>query len=192
MGAQFRSCLLGLLAVLSGIPASADIRPNVLLVTTDDQRWDACGFSSSQAVFTPGLDRLASRAFQFSDAHAALSLCSPSRAAILTGQYGSRNGVVNLNSVLANPRLSVAHVLREAGYATAVCGKWHLGTSPKAAGFDWEVTFKGNGPWYGRKVNRNGETVKVSELVDVFCARESVRFLREDELQRPFFLWHCT
>jgi arylsulfatase A-like enzyme len=82
--------------------------------------------------------------------------------------------------------------LRAAGYQTAVCGKWHLKTTPQAAGFDWAVTFEGNGSWYGRPVNHHGEIVKPDELVDRYCASASIRFLRERDRQKPFFLWHCT
>ena len=167
-------------------------RPNFIVVTTDDQRWDGAGFNNLSQVDTPGLDRLASRGLQFTDAHVALSLCSPSRAAILTGQYGSRNGVIELGGALAKPENSVACILRNAGYATAISGKWHLKTTPEEAGFSWAVTFQANGAWYGRAVNRNGKQVKPNELVDAYCAKESVRFLRERNPQQPFFLWHCT
>jgi arylsulfatase A-like enzyme len=187
--------LLAPLAALTAAEAPAkpaSVKPNIVFVLTDDQRWDAAGFASRGAVWSPGLDKLRSRGMQFSRAYAAYSLCSPSRAAILSGQYGSRNGVNTLDAALNRPQDSVANLLRNADYQTAVCGKWHLATTPKQAGFDWAVTFHGNGTWYGRKVNRNGMTVNPPELVDAYCAGESVRFLRERDKSRPFFLWHCS
>lgn len=183
-----------LLAPLATLHA-ADIkveRPNIVFILTDDQRWDAAGFASEAAVWSPGLDKLRSRGMQFTRAYAAYALCSPSRAAILSGQYGSRNGVNTLDTALNRPQDSFASVLRNAGYQTAVCGKWHLATTPKQAGFDWAVTFHGNGTWYERAVNRNGMKVKPPELVDVYCANESVRFLRTRDKAQPFLLWHCS
>ena len=182
--------LLAPLAALRAAEVKAD-RPNIVFVLTDDQRWDAAGFASGGAVWSPGLDKLRSRGMRFTRAYAAYALCSPSRAAILSSQYGSRNGVNTLDAALTRPQDSFACELRNAGYQTAVCGKWHLATTPKEAGFDWAVTFHGNGTWYGRAVNRNGITVKPPELVDVYCTNESVRFLRERDKARPFYLWHC-
>jgi arylsulfatase A-like enzyme len=194
MATSVRAALAFLWALLAGMTVgwAQPSRPNLIVITTDDQRADVIGAVSRGAVRTPGLDRLARRSLVFTDAHAVFALCSPSRAAILTGQYGSRNGVAALEAALNEPRRSVANLLRARGYQTAVAGKWHLGTSPAEAGFDWAVTFWGNGTWYGREVNRNGEQVKPPELVDAYCAQEAARFLRERDRGKPFFLWHCT
>lgn len=188
-----------LLAPLAALHAAAIQmeRPNIVFVLTDDQRWDAAGFASGGAVWSPGMDRLRARGMHFTRAYAAYSLCSPSRAAILSGQYGSRNGVngngVNaLGGALNRPQDTFVNALRNAGYQTAVSGKWHLQTTPKQAGFDWAVTFQSNGTWYGREVDRNGVKVKPPGLVDAYCAGESVRFLRERDKARPFILWHCS
>lgn len=170
-------------------PANA---PNLIVITTDDQRHDVIGALNRGASVTPGFDRLVKRSLVFTDAHAVFALCSPSRAAILTGQYGSRNGVPFLDGALNEPQRSVAHHLRNRGYQTAVSGKWHLKTSPAEAGFDWAVTFYANGAWHNREVNRNGRTVRPAELVDVYSANESARFLRERKRNQPFFFWHCT
>lgn len=167
-------------------------KPNIIVVLTDDQRWDAAGYSNPGNFLTPGLDKLCERSMNFTRAYAAFALCSPSRAAILTGQYGSRNGVTELGGQVSRPEESFAHILRQDGYETAVCGKWHLQNTPEELGFGWAVTFFGNGTWHGRAVNRHGVTVKPKELVDRYCAGESVRFLRDRDKSRPFFLLHCT
>lgn len=181
------------LALACVVSASAQTKPpNFIVITTDDQRHDVIGALNHGATVTPGLDRLVKRSLVFADAHAVFALCSPSRAAILTGQYGSRNGVPVLDGALREPQRSVANHLRARGYQTAVSGKWHLQTSPAAAGFDWAVTFYANGAWHNREVNRHGQTIKPSELIDLFTARESARFLRERKHDQPFFLWHCT
>lgn len=173
-------------------PANLPNLPNLIVITTDDQRSDVIGALNHGASVTPGFDRLVKRSLVFTDAHAVFALCSPSRAAILTGQYGSRNGVPFLDGVLNEPQRSVAHHLRQRGYQTAVSGKWHLKTSPAEAGFAWAVTFYANGAWHNRAVNRNGQTVNPPELIDLFTAHESARYLRERNRNQPFFLWHCT
>lgn len=191
--------LIAILLLLSPVSASAGAesppprkQPNIVFVLTDDQRSDAAGFASGGAVWSPGMDKLRARGMQFSRAYAAYSLCSPSRAAILSGQYGSRNGVDALGGALNRPQDTFVNALRNAGYQTAVCGKWHLETKPKEAGFDWSVTFNGNGTWYGREVMRNGVKFRPPGLVDAYCAGESARFLRERDKTRPFILWHCS
>jgi arylsulfatase A-like enzyme len=185
-------CLCLIWLALSPGKALAQSRPNLIVITTDDQRSDVIGAMSRGAVHTPGLDRLAKRSLIFTDAHAVFALCSPSRAAILTGQYGGLNGVTALDGKLNNPQNSVAHQLRKGGYQTAISGKWHLQTSPAEAGFDWAVTFYANGTWFGREVDRHGEKVKPAELIDAYVAEESARFLRERNRNKSFFLWHCT
>ncbi|MFN0121110.1 MAG: sulfatase-like hydrolase/transferase [Blastocatellia bacterium] len=165
---------------------------NLIVITTDDQRHDVIGALNRGATFTPGLDRLARRSLVFTNAHAVFALCSPSRAAILTGQYGSRNGVEFLDGALREPQRSVARLLRQRGYQTAVSGKWHLKTTPAEAGFDYAVTFYANGVWRGREVNKNGQILRPAELVDLFTAHESALFLRQRKQGQPFFLWHCT
>ncbi len=182
---------LAFIASASAQPKPANA-PNLIVITTDDQRHDVIGALNRGASVTPGFDRLVKRSLVFTDAHAVFALCSPSRAAILTGQYGSRNGVPFLDGALNEPQRSVANHLRNRGYQTAVSGKWHLKTSPAEAGFDWAVTFYANGAWHNREVNRHGQTVRPAELVDAFSAKESARFLRERKRNQPFFLWHCT
>jgi len=181
-----------LLLLLSCLIAHAVERPNLLLVLTDDQHATAAGYASDGAYHTPQLDRLAERSLRFDRAYAALSLCSPSRASVLSGTYGSVNGVTNIGQAMRHPEHSLGHWLKAAGYQTAVSGKWHLKNSPRDLGFDWAVTFWANGPWYGRKVDRQGETVRPPELVDLYCTKESVRFLRERDPDKPFFLFHNT
>ncbi|MGE9268132.1 MAG: sulfatase-like hydrolase/transferase [Verrucomicrobiales bacterium] len=174
------------------LPGRAE-RPNIILITTDDQRADALGSASNGFYHSPVLDALAARSLVFTDAHAAFALCSPSRATILTGQYGSRNGVNGLGGKLHTPAHSIAHALKNSGYQTAFSGKWHLQNSPAELGFDWSLVFHSNGRWYGREVSLNGQKSTPRELIDAHCAKISARYLREErDPAKPFFLWHCT
>jgi arylsulfatase A-like enzyme len=124
-----------LLSFWSGLVAFAAQRPNIVFILTDDQRFDALGANGNPHIHTPHLNRLAARSVRFTQAHVVMSLCSPSRAAILTGRYGSSNGVTRLNAALREGEVTFAQLLKSAGYRTAMVGKWHVGgRTPQAAG----------------------------------------------------------
>src|SRR5690606_38938412 len=110
-------------------------RPNVLVVLTDDQRWDALGVVQREmgedALFpwfeTPNLDRLAAEGARFSNAFVTTSLCSPSRASLLSGRYARRHQVLDNFTEYPNDLPGYPRRLQEAGYETAYIGKWHMG-----------------------------------------------------------------
>ena len=130
---------------------------------------------------------------RFTNAHAALSLCSPSRAAVLTGRYGSVNGVQKLDAKLGSGEVSFAQDLKRSGYTTLFSGKWHLRNTPKDLGFDRVCSFKGNGTYFGRKVNDEGRELKPEEHIDLYCARKSAGMIKNAaEQDKPFVLFHCT
>jgi arylsulfatase A-like enzyme len=179
---------------LCACAVSAAGRPNFLLILTDDQRYDAFGPAGLQRVQTPNLDRLAARGLRFRNAFVTLSLCSPSRAAVLTGMYGSANGVTTVGRPRLKPGVkTLAHHLGEAGYRTGVAGKWHLGNSPAECGFQFARTFDSNGPFYNRQVRVGDKIETVRGFVDKWVAEQSVAFMKAcRRAGRPFFLWMCT
>ena len=167
--------------------------PNFIFIYTDDQRHDAVGFIGNKTIITPEIDKFAQNALQFENANVVFSLCSPSRAALLTGRYGSANGVLHLNSDLKETEKTIASLLKEAGYRTAISGKWHLGRKPDKAGFDFHTYFKGNGTYYGRTIFDNGEKINPEIHCDEYCVNRSIDFLRDTKKEnRPFFLFHNT
>ena len=168
-------------------------RPNFIFIYSDDQRQDAAGFSGNETIITPELDRFAQKGIRFTKANVVFALCSPSRAALLTGRYGSANGVLHLDSDLNENEKTIASYLREAGYQTAISGKWHLGLEPKNAGFDFYAYFKGNGTYYGRTIFDMGEKVNPEIHCDEYCVNRSIEFLKEaSKSNNPFFLFHNT
>lgn len=135
-------------------------KPNIVLFLIDDLGWRDLGCQGSRYYLTPNIDRLAEDGVRFTDAYAACAVCSPTRAAILTGKYPARllltdwlpSGRWNPQARLREGRLiralpleefTLAEALREAGYHTASIGKWHLGSEPFSLpehhGFDVNV-----------------------------------------------------
>ena len=144
--------------------ASGADRPNVLVVLVDDHRFDALGFLGHPFLKTPHLDRLRAGGAHCANAVVTTSLCSPSRASILTGLYAHNHGVTdNYNPPRDGLRWFPQH-LKAAGYETAFIGKWHMGdTDARQPGFDRWVSFRGQGTYYpdgrgtSRKVPQNSD-----------------------------------
>lgn len=150
--------------VLFGLAASGQAkRPNILFILTDDQRWDALGLSGSEHMNTPNMDRLGREGVYFANSFCTTSLCSPSRASILSGLYAHQHGVVNNFTEYPEGLASFPRVLQAEGYRTAYIGKWHMGeqNDEPRPGFDWFVTHKGQGKYWDTEFNFNGETRRV-------------------------------
>jgi len=131
-------------------PTTEDRRPNVILVMTDDQGYGDIGAHGNPTVQTPHLDMLHAESIRFTDFHVDPT-CSPTRAALLTGRYSTKTGVWHTiagRSQLSRDETTMAEVLSQAGYATGIFGKWHLGDNdpfrPQDRGFD-DVLIHGGG-----------------------------------------------
>lgn len=113
-------------------------RPNILFILSDDhtsQAWGIYGGVLKDYVHTPNISRLADEGCVLDNCFCTNSICTPSRAAILTGQYSHRNGVYTLSDALSPDSMNIAKVFQQNGYQTAIIGKWHLKKKP--AGFDY-------------------------------------------------------
>ncbi|MPR36000.1 sulfatase family protein [Salmonirosea aquatica] len=133
-------------------------QPNVIVILTDDQRWDALSFAGNPHLKTPHIDKLAQEGVFFKNYFCTTSLCSPSRASILSGQYAHAHGVVNNFTEYPVDLPSFPRILQDAGYETAYIGKWHMGEdndNPRP-GFDYFVTHKGQGKYWDTEFNING------------------------------------
>ncbi|WP_247236339.1 sulfatase [Telluribacter sp. SYSU D00476] len=137
-------------------------QPNVVVILTDDQRWDALGVAGNPYLKTPHIDKLAAEGVYFKNYFCTTSLCSPSRASILSGKYAHAHGVVNNFTEYPTNLPSFPAVLQKEGYETAYIGKWHMGEendNPRP-GFDYFVTHKGQGKYWDTEFNINGQGSK--------------------------------
>jgi arylsulfatase A-like enzyme len=140
-GRLLLALIAALLAVATG--AVAQERPNIVVILTDDLGYGDVGAYGATAIPTPNIDRLAREGLRFTDAHATAATCTPSRYALLTGEYAWRKpgtGILPGNAalIIEPGRTTVPSMLKRAGYATGVVGKWHLGLGPQA-GPDWNA-----------------------------------------------------
>lgn len=139
-----------LLAPLSLLQAAERTNaPNILFILTDDHALEGIGAYDSwlkDYVQTPTLDRLAAEGMRFNNLCCNDSICSPSRASILTGQYNHKNGVPNLGGSINDASPVFSEELKKVGYQTCVIGKWHLSSKPR--GFDHHMLVKGQGSYF--------------------------------------------
>lgn len=199
--------VLALVASLGGIRAE-DSRPNILVVLTDDHRWDAMGFLGHPFLKTPNLDRIAEEGIHFSNAFVTTSLCSPSRASILTGLYAHNHGVVDNYNPLRDGLVFFPEYLQKAGYETAFIGKWHMGgeVDDPRPGFDHWLSFKGQGVYFddpekgevkGRFVpqafnsgyNIDGERKAQEGYITDELTAYSLDWLRDRSGEKPWMLY---
>ncbi|HUT11463.1 MAG TPA: sulfatase-like hydrolase/transferase, partial [Thermoguttaceae bacterium] len=150
-----------LAAVGSEARAKPPARRNVILILSDDHRYDFMGFMDTAPEFleTPHLDRMAAGGAHLRNAFVSTSLCSPSRASILTGQYAHRHGVVDNQRPVPEGTVFFPQYLQKQGYETAFVGKWHMGhehDEPRP-GFDHWVSFRGQGEYFDPTLNVNGQ-----------------------------------
>lgn len=168
------------------------IRPNVVFILVDDLRFDELGCTGHPFASTPAADRIAREGARFLNAFATTPLCSPSRAAFLTGTFSHTNGIVdNVARDAESHRLVTwPRLLRDSGYRTAFLGKWHMGNddSPRP-GFDRWVSFRGQGECIDPALNIDGKQTGSSGYVTDILSGHAVDFIRAQDRSKPFCLY---
>jgi arylsulfatase A-like enzyme len=175
--------------IVAGSPLAAQSRrdrPNIVFIMTDDHAAHAIGAYGSRVNKTPNLDRLAREGALMSSVFATNSICTPSRAAILTGQYSHLNGVTVFNR-FDSSRMTVARLLQQGGYYTGMVGKWHLGSDP--VGFDrWEI-LPGQGVYHDPLFyTATGEKTYTGRYATDVITDLALDFIEQRPRDKPFFL----
>lgn len=185
-----------------------DTRPNIIVILVDDAGYADFGFMGSKDLLTPNIDKLAQQSIFFSDAHVTASVCSPSRAGLLTGKYQQRFGYECNDGEgytgMDTSQFIIPKILHEHGYVTAAFGKWHLGYEPAQhplqKGFQYYYGFlSGSRSYYYRpdKDDRNGaqnalmenhQTVKFDGYLTDALGNKAVEYIRKNK-QHPFFMY---
>lgn len=189
-----RAFLTSAAASLAATPSvsAADRRRNIVFILADDHRYDFFGALGHPLLkgHTPHLDNMIGRGVHFRNAFVTSSLCSPSRASILTSQYMHSHGVMDNFSPL-NPKLATfPQILQRNGYRTALMGKWHMGggTDEQQPGFDHWFSFRGQGEYENPEINRNGVRLRMPGNTSDILTAEATRFIK-DNAARPFCLY---
>ena len=170
---------------------SAQKRPNLLFIMSDDHAAHAISAYGSRINETPHLDRIASNGMRFDSAFCTNSICTPSRAAILTGTYNHVNGATTLDTHLDNTQWTFPQSLQQAGYTTGMIGKWHLGHGPghDPVGFDFWRVLPGQGHYDNPvMLEADGKVVERGGYVTDLITDDCIDFIDEHK-DGPFALF---
>ena len=185
------ACMLAAAAAPVGPGSAAAQSPprNFILILSDDHRHDFMGFMAQAPAFleTPSLDRMAAGGAHLRNAFVTTSLCSPSRASILTGQYAHRHRIVDNTSPIPAGTVFFPEYLQRADYATAYIGKWHMGETDDAPqpGFDHWVSFRGQGVYVDPLLNINGEQRQFEGYTTDVLTEEALAWLAAQRARAP-------
>jgi arylsulfatase A-like enzyme len=177
------TCLM--LAPLTALHAAPPPRPNILYIMSDDHAAHAISAYGSRINQTPNLDRIAQQGMRFDRVFAVNSICTPSRACILTGKYSHLNGVPVFNR-FDGSQATVAKYLHAAGYHTGIFGKWHLESDP--TGFDRWTILPGQGAYFNPAFLEAGGRRVIQGYVTDIITDLSIEFLKNRPQDKPFFL----
>ncbi len=164
-------------------------RPNIIFVFTDDHATHALSAYGSEINQTPNLDRLADEGMLFRNAFVTNSICAPSRAVILTGKHSHMNGVIDNGTTFDGSQQTFPKLLQDAGYQTAIVGKWHLKSDP--TGFDYWEVLPGQGDYYNPAFRTDeGRTDYTGYVTDIITDRALNWLENTRDTDEPFMLMY--
>ncbi|MEJ7766970.1 MAG: arylsulfatase [Chitinophagaceae bacterium] len=189
--------------------AQGKSRPNVILIVTDDQGYGDIGFHGNPDVKTPVIDQLAKTSTRFTSFYVS-PVCAPTRSSLMTGRYSLRTGVhdtYNGGAIMATEEVTIAELMKKAGYITSIIGKWHLGDNypfrPMEQGFDQSLVHSGGGigqvgdiynyykkdsSYFNSTLVHNGVPVKTTGYCSDVYTDAALQFLEVNH-KKPFFLY---
>jgi arylsulfatase A-like enzyme len=166
----------------------AQQRPNIIYIMSDDHDASAISAYNKTLIHTPNIDRIANEGVLFSRSFVGNSICGPARATILTGLHSHKNGFIDNRSKFDGSQVTMPKLLQQAGYQTAVIGKWHLSTYP--IGFDYWKILPGQGQYFEPTfINMKGDTIKQHGYGTDLITDEALGWLKEKrDPAKPFLL----
>ena len=165
-------------------------QPNILFIMADDHASKAISSYGGGINHTPNIDRIAHEGMRFEHCYVTNSICTPSRATILTGTYNHVNAVTTLETPINNRLPNVAKHLKTGGYQTAIIGKWHLGEGKahEPSGFDFWSVLPGQGDYFDPLFIEMGESLTEEGYITDIITDKSLDWLSKADKQKPFFL----
>lgn len=189
--------------------SQTETRPNVIIILTDDQGYGDLGITGNPHVKTPVIDKFASESIRFNDFYVS-PVCAPTRSSLMTGRYSLRTGVrdtYNGGATMASSEITIAEMLKAAGYKTGNFGKWHLGDNypsrPNDQGFDESIIhlsggmgqvgdfttwFQGDSSYFNPVLWHNGKMEKYPGYCTDIFAEQAIQFIEKNR-QTPFFCY---
>ena len=180
----FLFTLLLSIAMLSCNKSEQQQHPNILFIMSDDHGYQAISAYDGTLNKTPNIDRLADEGIRFTQSFVTNSICAPSRAVMLTGTYNNINGVINNSIVFDSSQLTYPKLLRQAGYQTALFGKWHLKSPP--SGFDYWSVLPGQGVYYNPDFITMGKKERKEGYVTDLITDEFLDWMNKRDKNKPF------
>lgn len=175
---------------------AADARPNIVFIMSDDHAAHAISAYGSKLIKTPNIDRLANEGMKFENCFVTNSICTPSRAVIVTGKYSHLNGVPVFNHIDSSQPM-LQKYLQQSGYYTGMIGKWHLGgqnpytpENGKPTGFDYWNILPGQGAYFDPLMIEMGERKKLTGYVTDIITDLAIQFVQKRPQDKPFFLMY--
>jgi len=207
-----QTLLIAIFLLVTGCIGTDNKKPNVIFILVDDLGWNDLGYSGSTFYESPNIDKLSKDSFEFKTAYAASSVCSPTRASIMTGKHPARVNITDWipgldpkNRPLLGPQdlhqlpldeTTIAEKLKESGYKTFYAGKWHLGSQgyyPEENGFDINIGGfeKGSpmGGYYSPYKNPKLSDGPEGEYLTDRLTSESISFIENHDKSQPFVLF---
>ncbi len=182
---------------LSAQAASEAKRPNFVFMYADDWRWDCLGVEQKERgdkgrfpwLETPRIDKLAQEGVRFRNSFVVNSLCSPGRACVLTSRYSHLNGIIGNSTPMSPDTPTLGTQLKQAGYNTAYCGKFHMDSQRTRPGFDYVASFIGQGKYNDCPILFGDKQIPTRGWIDDVSTDYAIKFLKQQTKDKPFFLW---
>ncbi len=173
-----------LLLLLCSCGGKVNKQPNIIFIMTDDHGYQAISAYDGSLNSTPELDRLANEGVIFRNSFVCNSICAPSRAALLTGKHSHANGHLDNRARFDSSQVTFPKLLQEAGYETALIGKWHLKSDP--TGFDYWNILPGQGSYYNPDFIEMGRKYREKGYATTLITDMAIKWISDRDTSKPF------